>query len=136
MSRKIKVALVASALLFACSASATAMCGSGLAMTAESETNYEVSMDAGGEKISTGEPLSVDVAICSNDDVVVDRFKLDATMPAHGHGMNYVPEIKEQGKNQYTASGLFLHMPGKWRFEVSFSADGKTHRFFRDVDIE
>lgn len=136
MNTLTKVTLASVALLIIPPVSANAMCGNGLAMTAESETTYEVSMDAGEQEISTGNPLSVDVAICSNDDVAVERFKLDATMPAHGHGMNYVPEIEERGKNQYSANGLFLHMPGKWRFEVSFSADGKTHRFYRDVDIE
>lgn len=108
----------------------------GLSLESISASPYSVTMSTGDREITTSQQLTIDVMICSNDNVAIERLKIDATMPAHGHGMNYVPEIKDKGENRYTASGLLLHMPGMWRFEVSFNADGSTHRFIRDIEIE
>lgn len=118
---------------------ASAMCNGmndGLSLESISASPYSVTMSTGDREITTSQQLTIDVMICSNDNVAIERLKIDATMPAHGHGMNYVPEIKDKGENRYTASGLLLHMPGMWRFEVSFNADGSTHRFIRDIEIE
>lgn len=132
----VKIMFGALVLVVANSASAFAKCGSGLVMKSESASSFEVSMDAGAQKISTSEPLTVHVSVCPTGNGGIERFKFDATMPAHGHGMNYVPEITDRGENRYSASGLLLHMPGMWRFEVSFGFGGKIHRFIRDVEVE
>jgi hypothetical protein len=50
------------------------------------------------------------------------KFALDATMPAHGHGMMTQPAHSEVGGGVYLSKGMKLHMAGDWVFEVS--ADG------------
>ena len=42
-------------------------------------------------------------------------LSLDATMPAHGHGMNYAPPEVQLRDNQAKIDGLLFHMPGHWR---------------------
>ena len=37
---------------------------------------------------------------------------IDATMPAHGHGMNYRPDGHATAPGHYRFTGLMLHMPG------------------------
>ena len=44
---------------------------------------------------------------------------VDATMPAHGHGMNTIPTIEsEEGTNQFVVSNMNLHMPGEWELSI------------------
>lgn len=46
------------------------------------------------------------------------KIKLDATMPAHRHGMVTEPVHKEVGEGKYLSEGMKLHMPGEWVFKV------------------
>ena len=127
------------AFLFILPVHAFAMCGGeedDLVMEGSSASPYSVTMSTGDQQISTSQQLTIDVTICSKDNVTIEHLKVDATMPAHGHGINYIPKITDKGENRYTASGLLLHMPGMWRLEVTFNADGSTHRFIRDIEIE
>lgn len=86
--------------------------------------------------VAVGEPFAADIAVCGKDGNTPERIAVDATMPAHNHGMNYVPEVKDLGGGRYAAEGLLFHMPGTWRVEVSVYADGKPHRLSRDVEVE
>jgi hypothetical protein len=55
---------------------------------------------------------------------------VDATMPAHGHGMNTVPYVASTTNGVFSVTGMQLHMPGSWRlsFEVvSFEAGVPTY---------
>ena len=46
------------------------------------------------------------------------RLRVDADMPAHGHGMNYRARVRERGAGRYTVDGLLFHMPGDWRVRI------------------
>jgi len=60
------------------------------------------------------------------------RFKLDASMPAHGHGMNYRASSRRTGAGAYSVEGMLFHMPGQWRISVEYAyADNR-----RQLDIE
>jgi len=87
-------------------------------------------------KIKIGQKLIAHVIVCAGDKANVDRFSVDATMPKHKHGMNYTPKIINNGNRRYSARGLLFHMPGLWRLEVAFRANGRQHRFFHDFTIE
>jgi len=61
-------------------------------------------------------------AIVCGDVESISEFKLDASMPDHGHGTNYTPsvsidQVSEESVN-YTVDGVVLHMPGTWQWEV------------------
>ena len=60
------------------------------------------------------------------------KIEFDATMPAHKHGMNYLPEVSKLNAEFYRGSGMFFHMPGQWQITVDLNGQ-KTHRFSLDV---
>ena len=70
--------------------------------------------------ISVGEAFAVTIELCSQEDVVL--LDVDATMPVHGHGMNYQPEMGERvataDGSTYRAEGLLFHMPGEWQWSI------------------
>ena len=44
---------------------------------------------------------------------------VDATMPAHGHGMNTVPTVEpESDDGHFLVSNMNLHMPGEWELSI------------------
>ena len=50
----------------------------------------------------------------------IDGFRIDASMPAHNHGMNYRPAVDEGNDGLLRISGMLFHMPGLWRIDVDF----------------
>ncbi|MCO4760669.1 MAG: FixH family protein [Myxococcales bacterium] len=51
---------------------------------------------------------------------------VDATMPAHGHGMMTKPQHAPRPSGAWLTEGMKLHMHGKWQFEIAVTAAGKT----------
>lgn len=91
------------------------------------------------QSISVSEPFSVLVTICSElgDD---PKVELDALMPAHGHGMNYIPEhtIVEQSDNhvKVQVEGLVLHMPGQWQWQLDITIDSERQAYSHDFKVQ
>jgi hypothetical protein len=83
--------------------------------------------------IIVGEPFTLDVRACDGLRLV----RVDAEMPEHRHGMNYVPSIRPLGQSRFRAEGLLFHMPGRWQltFELK-GGDGVPHRLTTDVTLE
>lgn len=86
-----------------------------------------------GKPIQVSEPASLLVTLCSENTNLnpETELSLDATMPAHGHGTNYQPEITVKSSSadaiQYQVDGVLLHMPGTWQWQIDVrSPDGKT----------
>ena len=76
-----------------------------------------------------GRPLAADV-----------RFTVDAEMPHHGHGMNLVPTVTRaglsNGQELLVASGMLLHMPGRWVLSLDTEEDGVLERTQWLIDVE
>ena len=83
--------------------------------------------------IRIGEPFAVDILVCADQQPGSGGIKLDATMPAHKHGMNYKPEIQPVADNIYRGSGMFFHMPGEWQITVDLLSGDKAQRFMLKV---
>lgn len=65
----------------------------------------------------------------------IDEIAVDATMPAHGHGMNYRPKSERLAAGHFRVTGLMLHMPGRWRLTIDlFQGDTRT-RLARDLTL-
>jgi hypothetical protein len=75
-------------------------------------------------KVPLADFFAIDFAVCSRDGKPVASARVDATMPQHGHGMNYRPQIEELGNGRFRAVGLLLHMPGDWRLSFHVSGSG------------
>jgi hypothetical protein len=88
-------------------------------------------------KPKIGEFFAVEFAVCNRAEAATpETLRVDATMPAHRHGMNFQPKIAAIGPGIYRAEGMMFHMPGKWR--VAFeqrTASGPT-RVTTDIEIE
>ena len=66
----------------------------------------------------------------------VREIVVDATMPAHGHGMNYRPAAARTAPGHYRFTGLMLHMPGKWRVTIDLLQSGKRTRLTHEVTLK
>jgi cytochrome c peroxidase len=76
------------------------------------------------ENLSVARHFSAEIAACSKSGAPPpDNLKVDAHMPAHRHGMNYVPTVKRLRPGRWRAAGLMLHMPGEW--ELVFTLEGE-----------
>jgi len=82
--------------------------------------------------IRVGEHFALELAVCPPPDAV----RVDASMPAHRHGMNYRPSIVPLGGGRYRAEGLMFHMPGEWQFLFEVRASGKTERATHNLRVE
>ncbi|MGH1350561.1 MAG: hypothetical protein ACRBBN_07115 [Methyloligellaceae bacterium] len=86
--------------------------------------------------IKVGEPFSVEVIICGLAYDAVDRTSIDASMPAHKHGMNYRPVVKKLRNNIFRGENMLFHMPGVWRIDFAAFQNGKTSRLMLEVDVK
>ena len=86
------------------------------------------------DKIIVGEQFEMDLMICS-DVAKTTVSSVDATMPRHGHGMNYKPSLKRESTGRYRAEGLLFHMPGQWQLSVRIDENGKPVQLTSDVTV-
>ena len=63
-------------------------------------------------------------------------LRVDADMPAHRHGMNYRPTLQWQEAGRFTAQGLMLHMPGRWRIRFEVEAQGRRQWLDHTVEVK
>lgn len=83
-----------------------------------------------------GEFFAVVVSACEQTGQRVSRLKVDATMPAHQHGMNYAPTIASEGAGRFRASGLLLHMPGRWVFSFDVTANDSRETLRSAIELK
>jgi len=80
------------------------------------------------EAVAVAQHFALEIAVCAKAGASPEAIKVDAHMPEHRHGMNYVPEVKQTAPGRWRAEGLMFHMPGKWEFVFEVRAAGKTDR--------
>ncbi len=75
------------------------------------------------DDFSLAQPFSLHIAVCGEN--IARELRADAVMPAHKHGMNYIPEVTPLDGNRFKVDGMLFHMPGVWelRFDVIFNAE-------------
>ena len=84
----------------------------------------------------TGRHFALDIEVCPKAQAALPvALRVNADMPAHGHGMNYQPTVRALGNGRYRAEGLMLHMAGRWRLQFELSADGRLVRLNHLVDL-
>jgi hypothetical protein len=106
------------------------------ARRAESAT-YAVAYRFSPEKPGVSRHFAVEVAVCPKAGAPeAEGLRLDARMPAHGHGMNYAAKVAVLGGGRFRAEGLMLHMPGRWEFVFDVRAGGRTERLAHSVRLE
>jgi len=78
-----------------------------------------------------GRPFAALIRVCGP---AAKLAAVDATMPAHRHGMNYKPTVSETEQG-YRAEGFLLHMPGAWEFRFDLRTDAGTKSLRAPFDL-
>lgn len=80
-----------------------------------------------------GEPFVLRVTLCPAD---AQLLKVDATMPDHRHGMNYLPSLTPLGNGQWQVNGMVWHMAGRWELRLQTQLAGATHTLTQSVQLK
>jgi hypothetical protein len=137
MTRHLAPLLVLTALASAATARADAACPSqaeGFQRLAVADA--EIAYRWEPAQLKVGQFFDAEVVDCATrDGRPVDRITIDATMPAHGHGMSYRPTSERMAAGRYLFKGLMLHMPGTWRFVFGLIGGDSGIQLTHDVDV-
>lgn len=101
----------------------------------EGDGAFKAALSVGSQTPKVGAPFDVELKVCSPGGRAIDRLAVDATMPAHKHGMNYQPQLSKAADGHYKATGFLFHMPGVWQISVSIYSDGKPSHLSVDIDV-
>lgn len=113
---------------------------------AEAEKAFQITSDRHSVRLSispgdiaVGETFSFTLDVCAGDASPFDGdISVDASMPAHGHGMNNAAVVRRQEPGRYRAEGMMFHMPGAWRLVLQLVEKGgvQTEDLTYDIRIE
>ncbi|MDP3700465.1 MAG: hypothetical protein Q8R72_06110 [Hylemonella sp.] len=86
--------------------------------------------------ITVGTPFALEVLACPKDASrpVLD-VAVDATMPAHGHGMLYRASVSKLSTHAWSAKGLLFHMHGSWRFSFVVRTPSGVDTLVHDANV-
>lgn len=106
---------------------------------ASNDGGYWVTWLMGPEGVPLNEDFDIEVRVFDQtrahraDDVEV---RVDARMPAHGHGMLQDPELVELPDGALAVRGLRLHMIGRWELYVDLRRGPLTERAQFEIVLE
>ncbi len=99
--------------------------------------NIEIAYRWEPAELKVGQFFAAEVVDCTFAPAgPVERIRIDATMPAHGHGMNYRPTEERIAPGHHRFAGLMLHMPGTWRFTFTLFRADVGIALTQDVDLK
>ncbi len=106
----------------------------GFARLASAEAEVAYRWEPGSPKV--GQFVGLEVVTCRGPLAApVDDIAVDATMPAHGHGMNYRPTSQRLAAGHFRVQGLMLHMAGHWRLTIDLFQGNTRTRLARDLTL-
>ena len=108
---------------------------SGMMLSGTKDAPWDVKVELNHKDIPLNTPFDAAITICSRQNDPPQRIDVDATMPAHKHGMNYEPKTARIDSHRHEVKNLVFHMPGIWRLEVTAYQGDKPHRFTQDVRV-
>ena len=104
----------------------------GQRMNSEVQNAPEVYLSV--DEIPLARPFFVLVSICS--ETAVGRMRVDATMPAHRHGMNYTPKVTALGGGAFRVDDMLFHMPGLWELQVDVDINGQSIFYSSEITLK
>ena len=110
--------------------------GTGVQMSGAADAPWTIQIRLGPDGAPLNTPFDADIIICTPSEQYPARVAVDATMPAHKHGMNYKPAMAKIDSGQYEVRNLLFHMPGVWRFEITAYENDKPHRCTHDMSVQ
>ncbi len=86
--------------------------------------------------IAVSRALGIEVITCSRQGAAApEHVRVDARMPAHGHGMNYRPKTTQLAAGHYRFDGFILHMPGQWQLIFDVMQAGQRTRLTAELEL-
>lgn len=88
------------------------------------------------DKVEIGSHFNLEIFVCRKpNSPEVETLSVNATMPEHGHGMNYAPSVKKLGPGHWRAEGLMFHMQGRWELVFELRANGSSDVLRSSFDL-
>lgn len=99
-------------------------------------TRHVLAFRAEPAEIEPGAHFALVIATCAKAGGELAQLEVDAHMPAHRHGMNYLPSVTTSSAGRHRAEGLMFHMPGRWEFVFVLRAGGAVERLTHAVTLD
>ena len=99
--------------------------------------SFELSYTTDPATVGLSEEFSLVLTVADIDgNVLTDAgaVEVEATMPAHGHGMNVTPVTTDNGDGTWTAAPMKFHMEGDWQIDVTVTQGGVTETAYFTFD--
>ena len=109
-------------------------CGEGVPMVAETPSALSVHATV-PDPLPLAQPFRMQIQFCGDSTVPLERVTVDATMPAHQHGMNFRVDLAEAERNRFEVSNVVFHMPGLWEIRVEAEIDGRRYAYRAEVPL-
>ena len=120
-------------MLLAAPLAARAECAAdGKTSTLMSEGPVQVVVQPRPQPIEVGRPFELLLTLCPAQ---AELVRVDATMPAHRHGMNYRPSVHKEGEGRWRVEGLLWHMSGLWELQVHVKLQQQTYTLRQNVTL-
>lgn len=87
-------------------------------------------------RVEVGMPFTLIMNVCTKRGEPAELVAVDATMPAHKHGMNYAPTIVSGTDGRYRVEGMLFHMPGDWELTFDVRSAGETERLTHGMEVK
>ncbi len=88
----------------------------------------------GLDSIAPGAQFAVEILLCDAPEET-EVVEVGATMPTHGHGMNYKPEITRTNHGAFVTTGWLMHMSGEWEIAVKTRSGTEYATFVHTVTV-
>lgn len=100
------------------------------------DSTFAIQMKFPSAKFVAGVPVDANIAVVEEGRDVTSEveIRMNASMPAHGHGVTEEINIERVGSGA-KLSNLNFTMPGDWQVELFIGRAGVWHRAFADVSV-
>lgn len=103
-----------------------------LATGASVQAAWQVAGPGGTTAIEPSRHFSLQVRLCPAG---AELLAVDATMPAHRHGMNYRPSLHPLGDGRWRVDGLLFHMSGAWELALDVRLGERRERLRQAIEL-
>lgn len=100
------------------------------------ENGIEVSFHSSSIPFNENFKLEITLGDKKFKNISPEQLAVEAIMPAHGHGMNVEPMIKQgDSPNSFLAEGMLFHMRGDWQIIIYVNDKQQTQKAVIDVSL-
>lgn len=100
------------------------------------DSRYVIAFRTQPSPVPVNQHFTITLAVCAKPGTAAPTaVRVDASMPAHKHGMNYRPTITRTGEGNFRAEGLLFHMPGRWELAFDVVTSSGTQRITHALDV-